>query len=296
MEGDQSLKTIRALIGIIALILVALLLGCSHSPVPGKITVAILDGTVQSYLLRVGIDVNGEYVDALAKHGAAVVRLSVGDPPEDIDRKLSMASGILVPGGFDIEPSRYQEAPDKKLEKIDPLLDELEFRALTFSRDRHVPVLGICRGCQALNVFYGGSLYQDIPSQYRSRHPVQHRRRINLLIYTHAAACYHRILMDKTSELAHILNSENIIVNTYHHQAARRVAPGFLVSARSADGSVEAIERTDSDVFILGTQFHPEKMLREEPAMDGIFRIFVGKASAWAAGRSKQLFKLAAVR
>jgi putative glutamine amidotransferase len=262
---------------------------CGNAPAPGTVTIAILDGSIQSSLLRIGIDVNSDYRDALAKYGAAVVRLSVRDTPEETYRKLSLVSGVLVPGGFDIEPSRYHEAPDKKLEKTDPALDALEFRALSNARDRQLPVLGICRGCQALNVFYGGSLYQDIPSQYRERPPVQHRRSIDLLVYKHAAACYHDVRIEKKSELARLLKAENVRVNTYHHQAARRVAKNFIVSARSTDGVVEGIERIDGNVFILGTQFHPEKMLDEAPAMEEIFRIFVEKAAAWSARQSPQI-------
>lgn len=275
------MKDIRALALTIAAAFLVSCTGCSDPPSPGRTTIAILDGSIQSCLLMAGIDINSDYIDALVKHGASVVRLSVRDTPEEVDRKLSMASGILLPGGFDIEPSRYHEAPDKKLEKTDAALDALEFRALSFARDRQMPVLGICRGCQALNVFYGGSLYQDIPSQYTQRPPVQHRRSINLLVYKHAAACYHDVLIEKNTELARLLKTKGTLVNTYHHQAAKLIARGFIVSARSTDGVVEAIEHMDNGAYILGTQFHPEKMLDEAPAMEGIFKAFVDKASAW---------------
>jgi putative glutamine amidotransferase len=273
--------------GIAIVTLIVLCAGCGTRPAQGTVTIAILDGGVQSSLLRIGVDVNSDYIKALAQQGASVVRCSVRDTPAETDRKLSTASGILVPGGFDIEPSRYHEAPDKKLERTDPALDALEYRVLSYARDRQMPVLGICRGCQALNVFYGGSLYQDIPSQYTVKPPVRHRRSIDLFVYKHATACYHDVRIEKVSGLARLLNAERSRVNTYHHQAARRLAPGFIVSARSDDGVVEAIERTKGGTFILGTQFHPEKMLDEAPAMERIFNAFVRQAAAWSSVRTQ---------
>ena len=182
---------------------------------------------------------------------------------------------------------RYNEAPDNRLEKTDPALDALEHLVFSYARDRGMPVLGICRGCQALNVFYGGSLYQDIPSQYTEKPPVQHRRSIDLIVYKHAAVCYHDITIAPRSELARLLGSGHARVNTYHHQAARRLAQGFTVSARSADGVVEAIERVEGKTFLFGTQFHPEKMLDEAPAMAEIFRAFTARAAAWSAERAR---------
>lgn len=280
----QSSRTLSACILPVLLVIAT---GCGKAPAPGAATIAILDGGIQSSLLRFGIDVNSDYIDALAKQGASVVRVSVTETPEEARRKLSTACGLLIPGGFDIQPSRYHEAPDKKLENTDPALDDLEFRALTFARGRRMPVLGICRGCQALNVFYGGSLCQDIPSRYRERPPVPHRRTLDLIVYRHAMSCYHDVAIQKRSLLARLLGTERATVNTYHHQAARRLAPGFTVSARSSDGVVEAIERIDGGAFILGTQFHPEKMLGETPAMNRIFREFVESASAWSADRAR---------
>ena len=280
------MKPFHKLTGILVLSFIAFISGCGSSPAPGSIRIAILDGSVQSSLLRFGIDVNSDYIHALSQEGASVVRVSVRDDPSEIDRKLSVVCGVLVPGGFDIEPSRYHEAPDKKLEKTDPPLDALEARVLAFARDHQMPVLGICRGCQALNVFYGGSLYQDIPSRYTERPPVQHRRSLDLVVYSYAVACYHDVGITKGSELARLLGTDHARVNTYHHQAARRLARGFVVSARSVDGIVEAIEHIDGQTFLLGTQFHPEKMLDEAPAMEGIFKAFVLRAVAWSRGHT----------
>lgn len=266
----------------IASLLLFLSIACGgREPAPGGVKIALLDGGTQSFLLHFGIDINGDYVKALAKQGASVVRISVKDDPAEIDRRLASVSGLLVPGGFDIEPSLYKEAPDKKIVMTDPALDKLEFRAFSYAREKRMPVLGICRGCQALNVFYGGSLYQDIPSQYREKTQVPHTRTVNLLIYRHPVPCFHDISIEKKSELARILKLGSARVNTYHHQAAKRVAPGFLVAARSPDGVVEAIERMEGGVFILGIQFHPEKMLDETPVMNEIFRAFVRRASVW---------------
>ncbi|PKL35557.1 MAG: hypothetical protein CVV44_22415 [Spirochaetae bacterium HGW-Spirochaetae-1] len=259
------------------LILLIILTGCREQAITGNgPRIGITYGNIQCKLLRLGIDINEQYKTALQKYGAGIIMISVNDTDEDAGRKLSLCNGILIPGGYDIDPSRYGEKHDTRLEAVDTALDSLEFRVLAYARKMNIPVLGICRGEQMINVFYGGTLYQDIPSMLRSDNPVPHRNQVNLVFYKHATACYHDIVIEKGTLLNDLFGEKVISVNTYHHQAVKNTAPGFRVSARSVDGSVEAIENTGKQ-FVMGVQFHPEKMIDDNPSMHGIFRLFIEK-------------------
>lgn len=211
-----------------------------------------------------GKDRMAPYRAALEEQDATVLVIGQGMPEAEVDENLQNIKGLLLPGGIDVEPARYNETPHPKLEKTDAGLDALEWRALTFARDRRLPVLGICRGHQIINVFYGGSLYQDIPSQHQSEKTVKHR----------GGKAVHDITVKEGTLLYELLGKKRLQVNSYHHQAVKRLAPGFTVSARTDDGIVEAIE-SDGDVFTLGVQFHPEKLLVEQPELKAIFARFV---------------------
>ncbi|MFW5770748.1 MAG: gamma-glutamyl-gamma-aminobutyrate hydrolase family protein [Spirochaetota bacterium] len=266
---------------IILVVLFITLLSCgSDQNVANGPSIGITYGTVQMKMETFCIDVNSQYVEAIDENGAHVIKITVDDDSDEIDRKLAILDGILIPGGLDVHPSRYNEKEFHKLEAVDPELDALEFKVLKYARENKLPVLGICRGCQILNVFHGGSLYQDIPSQYKGKTSVQHREQLDLLVYTHSIACYHDIQLKKETRLYHMLGKDTLEVNTYHHQAVKDLAPGFAVNARSRDGLVEGIEHS-GDLFILGTQFHPEKMRDDHPVFNKIFKEFIMAATVY---------------
>jgi len=266
---------------IILVVLIITLLSCgSDQNAANGPSIGITYGTVQMKMDIFCIDVNKQYVKAVNENGAHVIKITVDDNSDEIDRKLAMLDGILIPGGLDVHPSRYNEKEFHKLEAVDPKLDELEFRVLKYARKMDLPVLGICRGCQILNVFYGGSLYQDIPSQYKGKTSIQHREQLDLLVYTHSVACYHDIQLERGTRLLQMLGNDTLEVNTYHHQAVKDIAPGFIVNARSLDGLVEGIEHK-GNIFILGTQFHPEKMRDDRPVFNEIFKKFIRAATVY---------------
>lgn len=215
------------------------------------------------------------YRAALEAEGAVVLVIGQGMSEALVDEKLERMDGLLLPGGIDVEPSRYNEPPHPKLEKTDAALDALEWRALDHARAHSLPVLGICRGHQVINVYYGGSLIQDIPAQHESETVVVHRNGIRT----------HDITLVEGALLRELLGADRYEVNTYHHQAVKDLAPGFRLSARTDDGIVEAIEST-GEVFILGVQFHPEKMLEEKPELRAIFARFIQEVQKHAADKT----------
>jgi len=238
-------------------------------------------GTVQAVAAFVGWDINDAYRRAIGASGGQIVELSVFDDDEEIAAKLSTLHGILIPGGLDIEPRRYAEAQDEKLEFTDGRLDSLEFRILEFARQRSLPVLAICRGHQLLNVFRGGSLYQDIPSQYaEAPRPTVHRILDEGLIYDAPLPCTHDLEIKRDTRLFQLLQVDTIGVNSYHHQAIKGLGKGLDVVAVSPDGLPESIEGR-GERFVLGVQFHPEMMFEETPRFGAIFEAFIAEALAW---------------
>ncbi len=239
-------------------------------------TIGITYGKIQSILACSNIDINSEYITQINNHGGCVEKISVYDDADDIAKKLKKVKAILIPGGLDVKPSRYNEEDDPLLESVDEKLDVLEFKVLQYAKENKLPVLGICRGHQILNVFYGGSLYQDIPSHYKSENKVVHRKTKGWLIINLPQPCFHDITIQKGSLLHSILGADRINVNSYHHQGVKAVAPGFSVAAKSDDGFIEAIE-WKGEPFIIGVQFHPEKMAEERPQFKRIFQEFLNR-------------------
>jgi len=220
-----------------------------------------------------GRDIRKTYRDALEEQDADVVILGQSQPPSVIYERLENLNGVLLPGGIDVDPVFYGQERAPKLEDTDAALDQFEFRVLDHARRNRLPVLGICRGHQVMNVYYGGSLIQDIPSQHISDVTVKHR----YVPRIHPDA-QHPITITPGSILHDVLQTERIVVNTIHHQAVERLAAGFGVSARSEDGIIEAMEST-GDIFLVGVQFHPEKMSNDDRRMKALFARFVKEAA-----------------
>lgn len=209
---------------------------------------------------------------ALAGGAPALIPLCLGEPAwRSIYQQMD---GLLLPGGVDVAPALYGEEPHPKLGKVDDALDQAEMTLARWALADGVPVLGICRGIQTLNVAAGGSLYQDLPSQFSGalRHacsPPDYPR-------THRA---HAVHVEPGSRLAGILDAQETMVNSRHHQAVKNLAPGFVVSARAPDGVIEGIESEDGR-FAVGVQWHPESLAADEPQMLAIFEALVRAAGS----------------
>ncbi|MGH7777340.1 MAG: gamma-glutamyl-gamma-aminobutyrate hydrolase family protein [Candidatus Dormibacterales bacterium] len=193
------------------------------------------------------------YVRALEAAGARAVLVPAGSPTS-----LGDAAGLCLPGGADLDPRRYGEQPGPELGEVDGPLDELEMEAVRRAVDLGLPLLGICRGQQAVNVALGGTLHQHVPGHDR------HDRERCFLAHTVEART--------GSELARAAGAA-LLVNSLHHQAVREVAPGLEVTATSQDGVVEGLE--GSGGLICTVQCHPEELVATEPWARAWFRAFV---------------------
>jgi putative glutamine amidotransferase len=193
--------------------------------------------------------VNASYADAVARGGHVPVVIPRFGTDAQFDHLMSKLDVLILTGGEDVDPSRYKAAKSPKLGTVNAQRDGFDFRLLAAARRRSLPVIGICRGCQLMNIAFGGTLWQDLPSEFPVK-DVQHRN------------VHHRISIEPNSRFARVTGVTNALVNSYHHQAVKDLAPGFRIVAKSPDGVVEAIE---CDTYpAIGVQFHPEKMLCDE--------------------------------
>lgn len=210
------------------------------------------------------------YTLALHAAGAAPCIVPCLEDEEAVESLLARADGVLISGGADLSPDNYGEAPRPQLGGVEPLRDALDATAVRYLLEHpDLPVLGICRGIQSLAVFGGGTLIQDIPSQVPDA--LQHSQK--------APGWHgmHEIEIEPGSLLEQVTGRTRALVNTFHHQAVSTLPGGFVVSARTADGVVEAIER-EGCRFCLGVQFHPELMAPRHPFIAQLFERFVAGA------------------
>jgi putative glutamine amidotransferase len=190
--------------------------------------------------------------------------MAVGEVIDGID-------GLLLTGGEDLAPARYGEAPHPSVVDVDPARDEFEIALVGEARRRNLPILGICRGIQVLNVALGGTLVQDIPSE-----------RPGALAHeagTARAARAHDVEVEPGSRLASALGATRLAVNSSHHQSVDRPAPRLRITARSDDGIVEGLETDRHDPwYAVGVQWHPEDLVdTEEPWDRQLFATFAGR-------------------
>ena len=267
MNRTQARRSLCALLTLLALF-------CASPVVAAPPRIALIYAAAKFEELESDADdPQSDYRTAIEDNGGCAVVISQTFDPRQVDALLTNVQGVLLPGGIDVHPSRYGEEERPACEKTDDALDTLELRVLQYAKERDLPVLGVCRGHQILNVFYGGSLIQDIPTEYRGEPKVAHR-----YPKESEAKREHAIAIEPGSLLRQLLGTPRITVNTYHHQAVKDLAPGFTVTARSDDGLVEAIE-APGDTFILGVQFHPEKIRDGDPRFNALFARLIEQAA-----------------
>ena len=232
--------------------------------------------------------VNMTYVNSIRLAGGVPLVIPVTGDDAQIEAIIAAIDGLVMTGGEDFDPLKwYGEEPLRALGEVVPERDDFDVKLVRAAVARGVPVLGICRGEQLLAVAFGGSLWQDIPSQVKDSY-VKHRQGS-----TTGTVGTHSITIGKGSLLAKILGKESALVNSFHHQAIKDVPQGFKVSATAADGIIEAVERSgrlapayaDAGAWVLGVQFHPEVITNGgNPEFLPIFRTLVEEA-----GKTKHL-------
>ena len=205
-----------------------------------------------------------KYMESLARAGAGMRWVELNDPEQAVQDALT-CDGLLLPGGGDMDPKFYGQVRIPACGEPNLLRDAAEPLLLRAFLAADKPVLGICRGIQVMNAVLGGDLYQDIK-------PFEH------LPHNGHWAKVHTVTVRRGTLLSRILGQDTVLVNSQHHQAVDRVAPGFTLAALSEDGIVEAIEKPDAG-FCLGVQWHPEWLSDADPAMQSLFDAFVNACS-----------------
>jgi len=210
------------------------------------------------------------YLRALEAAGAVPMLIHLTDDMAVVRALYERCDGILLPGGDDVDPCHFGEERHPQLGEVDAQRDAVELALARWSREDSKPLLGICRGVQVLNVAFGGTLWQDIPSQLPDT--LDHRYNTQLRQYDVEG---HSLMLEPDSWVAEHLAADDVLANTMHHQALREVAPGLRVVGRAPDGVIEAVEGTGAQ-FVVGVQCHPEHLWREaEPRWLRFFEGFV---------------------
>ncbi len=213
---------------------------------------------------------------ALEAHGARVVELR----PESPRRGIDGLDGLFLPGGGDMHPSCHGGDARVEARDVDRPRDELELRLCRDALTRGMPILGVCRGAQVLGVALGGDLVQDIESEVadgEQHAPCEGERSVR-----------HRIRLAPDSRLREIVGAARGQVNSSHHQANGQLGEKAVAAAWSQDGVIEGIEGKRAS-FVIGVQWHPERMWRRAPRQRRLFAAFVAAARAYADGSKYHL-------
>lgn len=227
--------------------------------------IPLWDDEKQSYWMLPG------YMTGLEAAGAIPMMLPLTDCTTELDYFLEACDGFVLTGGHDVDPAVYGAVRSAHCGQSIQLRDDMEQYLLTSAVAADKAVLGICRGIQLMNAVYGGTLYQDLPSEHISNIVHQMKPPYD--------RCAHTVILTPDTPLHTLLQADSCPVNSYHHQAIRRLAPLFSVMATAPDGIVEGIYMPDRR-FVWGVQWHPELSYQTSPQSAQIFAALVAAAKS----------------
>ncbi len=217
-----------------------------------------------------------QYVRVLVAAGAVpwIIPL-IQDDAATLRGIYDRLDGVFLPGGVDLDPAAYAEAPNDLLGRTDPARDEIELTLTRWALEEGKPLLAVCRGIQVVNVAAGGTVHQDLASQLPGaiKHdyfPKQGQYSRDLLV--------HDVQVAEGSRLGSLLGAPTVRVNSMHHQGIKQLAPGLQPTAHAPDGLIEGLESPNGH-FLLGVQWHPEALVDRDPRMRRLFVAFIEAAS-----------------
>lgn len=213
------------------------------------------------------IYVNRDYVQSILRANATPILLPIIHDSEAMQQQIQAVDALILSGGQDVEPHHYQEEPSALLEAVCRERDIYEFAALKAAFEQQIPIFGVCRGLQLINVAFGGTLYQDIPHHFPES-SVQHSQK------TKRDEATHKVDIAQNSWLSAVFGKETLLTNSFHHQAIKKIAPGFQATAWAKDGIIEGIEKCNGG-FVVAVQWHPEMMTEKHEDMHKLFCAFV---------------------
>lgn len=208
------------------------------------------------------------YVSRVVEAGGVPVVLP-NVSPEEAPEFVARIDALLLSGGADVDPHAYGAEPHPRLGEVDPVRDHFEIALVKAARAAGLPIFGVCRGMQVVNVAFGGTLIQDIPAQI----PGAIRHDQTTVDLHHPS---HSVSLVEGTQLRALVGSAHARVNSFHHQAVERIAEGFRVTARASDGVLEAMEHEQGPWFQC-VQWHPER-LADDPVTRALFQAFVAAA------------------
>jgi len=220
------------------------------------------------------------YFDRVREAGGEPEPISLFLSSEELREKMENLDAFVLPGSpADVDPSRYSAERQLKTELLDPRRDQTDLALLAYAAQTEKPVLAICYGCQILNVFFKGSLIQDIPSE---KPDALRHGKTDLAATAGSGDLEHSARFEPGSRLAQLAGNSEATINSSHHQAIDRPGSGLRVTARATDGIVEAVELQSPTGWVVGVQWHPERMPGDALAHK-LFEDFVSAARSRAA-------------
>ncbi len=215
--------------------------------------------------------VNSAYLHAVQQAGGAPLAL----PPQlsaiSLARLARELHGLLLTGGGDVDPARFGEPPHPTLQEVAPARDALEVSTIHVALEGGLPILAVCRGVQVLNVALGGSLFQDVGTEPGTQLPHSQQEPRDQPT--------HKVKVQPGSRLAQTLGTDELEVNSMHHQAVKTLGAGLAAVAWAPDQIVEGVELTDPSHLVLGVQWHPEELIRHSESARRLFAALVDAAA-----------------